>query len=69
MQKMKMVVIGFVLGLFGLFQSCFAAAQDWSGIGTSVDTEVSAAVPIGMGVFGALLAIAIGAKIIKRLSR
>lgn len=50
------------------FVNVFAAAQDWSGVSTDVTTEIAAVMPVALTIFGAVIAVAIGKKVFRRIA-
>jgi hypothetical protein len=53
--------------LVALAPAASFAAQDYSGIATSVTGEVTAAVTAGLPIFGSVVAIFVGIRILRRL--
>ena len=64
MKKALMAALA-VLAIMG--QNAMAAAQDWSSITTEVGTEISAVMPVALGVFGTITAVVVGKKVLKRV--
>ena len=56
------------LAVVGSFVAASQAAQDWSSISTDVTAEISAVVPVALGVFGAVIAVVIGVRVFKRIA-
>lgn len=59
------LAVGFVCVAAGQVAS---AAQDWASLGTDVDGEISAVMPVALGIMGAILAVVIGKKVLKRIA-
>lgn len=64
--KKKVLAALAVLGVAA--SNTFAAAQDWSSLGTAVTDEIGAVMPIGLTIFGSILAVAIGKKVLRRIA-
>ena len=61
----------YILTGFGLFtgSQCFAAAQDWSSIGTAVSDEISAVLPVALPIMGTVVAVLIGKRVLKAVAK
>ena len=66
LKKLGLTVLGLCVVGAG---NVMALAQDYSSIATDATAEITAAVPVGLTVFGAVIAIVIGKKAFKAAAR
>ncbi len=62
--------LGFAIvgGALVMASSASAVTQDWSGIQTAIQDEIAAVFPIGLAIMGAVLAVVIAKKVLKRIA-
>lgn len=68
-KKMLTATVAVMAVMLVVSQSVLAAAQDYSSIATAATAEITAAVPVGLTVFGAIIAIVIGKRAFKAAAR
>ena len=66
MKKGKKWIVGACTLAGGALSSM--AAQDWTTIGTAVTADVTAAMPVALGIGGTIIGAVIGWRVIKRVS-
>lgn len=49
-------------------QSAFAAAQDYSSVGTAATAEINAVIPIALGILALVIGIPMAIRVLKRIS-
>jgi hypothetical protein len=69
---MKKLFAYFVVGclsVLGFAPAVFAAAQDYSDIGTSAAAEVAAVMPEALTLFGLIFGVPLAIKLLRRIAR
>ena len=66
-KRNALVVAGAVV--VGGASNALAVAQDWSAIGTTVDTEIAGVLPVALPIFGLILALGIAIGLFRKIAR
>ena len=66
MKKKLARAVGASLLTLGAFSA--QAANDWSAIGTTVEAEVAAVLPVALPIMGAIIAVMVGKKVLKSIA-